>query len=268
MKYSVLNIDELFIRSDGNNQNIVMVKSLGHQFVINDVALKILELAREYTDSADIVKRMSQLYPNVEYQVLEQDINEIMNLLGIYGAVNIEPDSASYNNIVPIKLNYAFSVAGDEDFTIVSNYIAACFDQRNVVFSQTNNLEYFSPYALRYRTFHSQEYFVYATYQKKIIACIGFIPPQNNLVLSISSLFLDERINKSENKMIVSNLCNRLITLLDTKPRKIRISISSASMTEKLADFVKYMGFSKEATLKNELSNGDLVLYQIGIQNH
>lgn len=224
--------------------------------------MRLLQHAKDERDTDIVLQKVKEDYKDIDERLLENDLIELFHLLNVYNIITWDKNDLRYSSLYESgSESTLYRLAGDDDYQYISDYIIEIGLKSRIHYSQVVSAQYYSPFALRYRTFNNQEYYVYTCRSNKIIACAGFIPPAfGSIVLTVSTFFFSDELSKEEIFECFTGMVKRLKPKLFGKVYKVRIS-SNSSNNEKIKDIATIIGLKEECILRDETEYGDLIMY-------
>ncbi|UNC92829.1 hypothetical protein [Candidatus Contubernalis alkaliaceticus] len=259
MKYELVNESDYFIKKDSNNMSLILMKKTGHQVFLNKIAVFIMEVAKNFFDTRDLLKELKVQFPKVDIRVLRNDMHELFHLMEVYGLLRLEKTNTDPMEHSEVIVKFA----GDRDYVSVNKFIKESEGMSPYNFCQVDSIEYFEPVSMRFHTFNNQEYYLVAKRDEKIIATMSVVPPgvsNKSSVALITSFFCDELIGEDELPNLINKMIKRLVKPAVTDIYKIRINQISGH-EHNVIELFKILGFELECTLKNEIQGKSLSMY-------
>lgn len=256
MNYTFKDNNIKVVREEKEGATIVSATKTGVQLVLNQTGTQVLKLLPVCNSVEGLIEEMSMKYNKLNSKILEQDILEILHLFEIYDVVLLEEN-------INDKKNFRVSIAGDVDYKKISKFVNNCLDNDCIKYCRINDKDYFSTIHLRLRTMQNKEFGVFVEYSGKIKGFLtfsgeGFLTTN---VLLVTSLFFDATVeNQKEILFIMLNhVIRQCITQKNVK--KIRLPVIINEKEDAICNKLIEMGFIKEAVLKDEVEENDLVFY-------
>ncbi len=263
MKYTAPLEKDIFIRKGDNGAGIIYDKTKGRQLVLNKTGINISEIAFDSSSSQEVLQRVAQMYPNIETEVLENDIKELMKILSVFHLIKWNKDDEDeYNCFFQLESkDKLFRIAGEEDYEVVSDFIEKIGFQGEKTFSVAQFEQYYDIASIRFRSFGLSECYAYCVENGQVKAVLAFTPPSpSSLVLSLVSFFFLDELSNDDVKSILYALIVRILPRFYHRIAKVRISATEKSY-EKLEVFINALEMSKEAYLPDETTDGSVTFY-------
>lgn len=261
--YTVSNKDKFFIKDHDGDIIYILNKNNGSRFCVNRVGAYIFEKCFEFNDEILLKKHLEDHFIGVSKEVLYKDVDNILNLLEIYGIIEFcinNSDDFLMINQEPLNI----CALGDENYSKASRFINFVKCQNPFSFTTAKNYNFFSPVNLRINTINSKEFYLGLQDKKgEIHAILGIMPPiQGSSVLSISHFFVGIEYIEEDINNIIYQILEYLVKNIFKNITKIRLSYIKNENVDILT-FLKILynlGFTKECELVNEMEDKNMVM--------
>ena len=91
MRYQIKDKHNFFIREDGDS-SMVLFKEKHDQFILNGTGLVMFNLILENNQTQKVLEELKKIYENIEIAVLENDLQDIIRMLKMYGILVMEQE--------------------------------------------------------------------------------------------------------------------------------------------------------------------------------
>lgn len=257
MKYWLTDENGIFVKTDNDGRAVMLIKSSGFQVVLNRTALFILNIARNFSETADLLNALYEKFPNVDRRLIENDLTDLFHVMNVYGIVEFDVHSSQ---IAEDSDSYV-TIAGEREYRVLSEFIVKECLQNENCYMQIKNETYYSPISLRYRTFNNAEYY-YMVYKSGILSLVVAVTPPNanSTVYTISGIFYPNDTNLGALVDLMKMCIRRMCDEYGGRVSKIRITLQN-DMDGMMKSILQDLKFTKECTLLNENMHGALSLY-------
>jgi MoaA/NifB/PqqE/SkfB family radical SAM enzyme len=235
------------------------VRAIRQVHFLNRTGAKIFELCNGENSSEDIIRVMHSRFPTMDSEVLEKDVLECLHNMRNLGLIDWEEECDQ-----PKKGIYA-RIAEEKDIKDISDFVIQRLNGKK------NNLaeysyqpvcldSYYSPIAIRVRSFHNKEIYSLLTIDGKIraVASLGAMGPP--LKSSQISMFLVDSIVSDTDANTFMEFQLSMIEKLELS--KLKCGITPETSKPAFINFLKNNQFRHEATLKSEMGHGkDVVIF-------
>lgn len=258
MKYTLADKKNLFVKTDNDGKAILLIKSSGFQVFLNKMAVYILNIAKSYSDTDDLMGALCAKFPDVDKRLIQNDLEDLFCIMNVYGIVNFDLHETNNETVI---IDDFVTIAGDTEYRILSDFILKKCLQNKDCYIQVSNETYYKPISLRYHTFNNSEYY-FMVFRKGLLSLVIAINPPglNSTVYNISGIFFPSDIDRATIdkllKMGIDRICNEYAGRIS----KIRIALQNDE-GDLLKSAISHLHFTKECTLLSENPNGSLSLY-------
>lgn len=257
MQYQLINKDKYFYRKESTGSGILCIKEYGYQVFLNKTGCIILELLEKNTDTADVLNELSNLFPVVNKLTLKKDLIDLIDLFKLYTLIKCDDEVNENEN--------GFFFAGDTDYCELTKFITRNLKSNIYNFSQAKSDKYYDSVSLRYRTFHSQEYYLIKRIKGKINAALSLLPPNGvSNVVTISGLYAKKELSENDIKSLMEQSFECIDLKIPNQINKFRINILgnvNSKDNSILISLLENIGFHKECVLLREMNNQDITMY-------
>lgn len=77
MKYTLADKKNLFVKTDNDGKAILLIKSSGFQVFLNKMAVYILNIAKSYSDTDDLMGALCAKFPDVDKRLIQNDLEDM-----------------------------------------------------------------------------------------------------------------------------------------------------------------------------------------------
>lgn len=249
MKYTI-NQNNFKVRKEENGtfsflnkttQKIVFMNKLA-SFIYNNV---------EITDLEKLVDVIYEKFEGADKTEIKVDCERILYQMEALDIVSITSDNQ--------KIMQGIRVAGEKDFNAISCFIKSNLHEKGkAILCNSNKKDDYSTYAIRVRQFNNSEYNFISTDEKgEINALVTLGIGLSNTVFTMTNLFADKN-----DIVLIKNIISYVFNVTENLT-KIRITIKDDDKSKELKDFILTLGFEKEAVLKKEYGDLDLICYSV-----
>lgn len=256
MKYKTINKEDVFIQNGTNNVKFLMLKKNSNQFVINTTGEIIVNKILENTDTKDVLAEIRELYPDVEKNILLRDIEDMINVLTVFGVI-INLDCKKLDSVNT-------SVLGETEYQIACNMISKNIDKNKLNMGMP--AAYYTAINIRSKIMNNNEYFYkYVGEDGELLALMSVIPNFQTSTVIVSSLIFDENIKLEQAVCICNDMLAYIKSNMINHVNKMRI-ILTAEEKKLPMDFIELISactFKLETTLEKEVNNENTYFYTI-----
>ena len=259
MRYQIKDKHNFCIREDGDS-SMVLFKEKHDQFILNGTGLVMFNLILENNQTQKVLEELKKIYENIEIAVLENDLQDIIRMLKMYGILvmeqEIEENVCKHTDI---------SAVDENDYEKVGRFVE---ENRCSDFFVAGGKGYYTAVNIRAHIMNNQEYYFYKIGENgKIDGLIIVVPNvSNNSVVNITTLVVSKEKNREERIKIAKDLMDYAMKSMINQVNKLRISFYAKEGNEvSFLGMYKKLGFEKEAELKDEYENKSLFLYSMFI---
>lgn len=253
MEYKIDKTRKYFVRNDSSTA-VIMMKDTNEEFILNASGFNIFNLIMKFSDDKIVLEEISKIYKNVNIELLKKDIENIMNLLFIYGIINKKDHCKK-------DINNGVSAVDQNQYKKICDFINNNKDSR---FLFNNSKEYYTPYNIRYRVMNNLEYY-YSKVSNSSYDCVCAITPniKNTSVVLMTTVIFNKLspIEKmiSDEREIIEYIKNKMINEVN----KFRFQyFSKDDEIPIFLDLQEKVGFEIECKLKKEYLNNNLIIYK------
>lgn len=223
---------------------------------LNPSAVEILQQCDGKKTIEEITSYMQKEYPDVESEVIANDVNECLDSLkdlGLLEEGSVQTELTSVNG-------FCVRIAQEKDFKRISKYLIPFLDEPenrkslDLSYLPVPYVSYYPAVAIRSRQFHSKEIFYIAENEGEIVgvtslAAIGMPLRSTQVGLFTVNSDVPGGGEKVANDMFdtISEAAHKFGFL------KLKCGLNNEDNEMKLKDFISGRGFNIEATLENEL---------------
>ena len=152
MRYQIKDKHNFFIREDGDS-SMVLFKEKHDQFILNGTGLVMFNLILENNQTQKVLEELKKIYENIEIAVLENDLQDIIRMLKMYGILvmeqEIEENVCKHTDI---------SAVDENDYEKVGRFVE---ENRCSDFFVAGGKGYYTAVNIRAHIMNNQEYYFY-----------------------------------------------------------------------------------------------------------
>lgn len=248
IKYNI-NHDNFKVRKEENGNYSFLNKTSLKIVFLNKTASEIFN-NENIKNSSDLIKYFKNKFPEVDDSQIESDCINILYKMNALDIIEIiESDESN---------NAEIRVAGESDYKKISKFVKECLKSNSLLLCSSIDLNHYSAYAIRVRQFNNSE-FNYLHFDKN-----GIIDAMITLsvVGSTSSYAITDIFVKNDEQKIIEQILKYIFHITPSLA-KIRIMIRDNKESSKLIGVFEKLKFEKEAVLKKEYNNIDLLVYSL-----
>lgn len=256
MNYNVKNKEQFFIKDKGNSLSLVFSKDTQTSFYINETAKYIFNVCDQFYSTEELVVHMKNKFSSVDTKLIDRDVIDFINLLAIYDVVKFETDNSEW-------VNEGSFVVGDLEYSDVERFIQKNINQNRLNFVCVDNKNYYSIGNLRNRVMNNQEYY-FAIKNKEIKVIFSITAPNPNFNSAVvNNMIFEKSISIEMATIYVNEMITKIVDIFNKSITKLRFTLcdNKFEKVEEFIKFIKKIGFYEECLLKNELKDGNLIMY-------
>jgi hypothetical protein len=257
MNYEIEDRSKFFIRDSGN-ASMVLFKEKHDQFMLNNTGVVMFNLLLDNEKTEDVISELQKRYKTVDKSVLENDMQDIIRMLKMYGILKLDEEKTEKLNSTDIK------AVDENDYDKVGRFIEDNRSEKHLV---AGGKGYYTAVNIRAHVMNSQEYY----YTKvdsdgNIEGAIVVVPNvSSSSVVNITALVVSRLVSKSRAAEIERELLDYVYASMINTVNKFRISYFAINENVPFLSEFRALGFTKEAELKKEFGNKSMFLYSLAL---
>lgn len=245
-----------FFKREEKERTILFVRDVEAQFILNKNGEKIFEEIISNNDLKIVRTKIHEKFASIDERILNRDIDNIFNMLRIYGIVENE------NEKEKIRGNNCVKAVDEDEYNLIEKFIEENRGEDALISGPEG---YYVPQNIRAHVMNNQEYYYVYVQNGKIESLISVTPNLNQTsVINIMTLIFEKSLSRGKKKMILEKMVCHIEKSMINPVNKFRITYYSKNKENEpfFLESIKELGFKYENILKREYKDMDLYLYE------
>jgi len=266
-----------FLRKEEDDLWMVFPPKNPRPHFLNETAVFVLERCNGDNNVPFIIQQLSTEYPDVQIARLESDTINCMSFLKTLGLICWDDETYMRDEVSVIKNideSPRLKMAGERDFGRIAEFVQQYYKEMSegnlhkafhLLTPADVRRSNYDDITIRTRQFHMVESF-YCLEKTQELQGVCSMRMASSAQDIVSFVLLAVR-DAAHSKQIYKALLNKtLFNLRQHRVYRVKMPLIPASVNDEVEEFLKELGFDFEATLLDELGQGqDLALWSIKI---